>query len=84
MKYKMGQKWYQPRGLPLIMCRQGGFYIFNQAPSFNLQKFIRQHVIGKNWRFFVIWAINICFSPLTKINVLRVPMPGMSMSCTPR
>jgi hypothetical protein len=27
------------------MCRQGGFYIFNQALSFNLQKFIQRLII---------------------------------------
>jgi hypothetical protein len=43
------------------MCRQGLFYIFNQAPSLNLQKIIQRHIIGKNWRFFLKWALNIGF-----------------------
>jgi hypothetical protein len=46
------QKWLQSKGLPLRMCWQGLFYIFNQAPSLNLQKFIQQHIIGKIWHFF--------------------------------
>jgi hypothetical protein len=52
------------------MCRQGLFYIFNQAPSLNLQKIIQRHIIGKNWRFFLKWALNIGFLP-----------PGTSMPC---
>jgi hypothetical protein len=50
MRIKRGQKWYQSRGLPLRRCRQGHFYIFNQAPSFNLQKFTQRR-IGRNWGF---------------------------------
>jgi hypothetical protein len=41
----------EQKGLPLRMCRQGHFYIFNQALSLNLQKIIQQHIIGKKWRF---------------------------------
>jgi hypothetical protein len=49
------------------MCRQGGFYIFHQAPSFNMQKFIGRHIIIKNWRFYLKWAINFSFLPLKKL-----------------
>jgi hypothetical protein len=64
------------------MCRQGGFYVFNQAPSFNLQKYIRRHIKRKNWHFFLKWAMNISFLPLKKINILGMATPGMSMPCT--
>jgi hypothetical protein len=52
------------------MCRQGLFYIFYQAPSVNLQKVIQRHIMGKNWHFFLKWALNIGFLP-----------PGTSMPC---
>jgi hypothetical protein len=52
------------------MCQQGHFYIFNQAPSFNLQIIIQRHIIGKNLHFFPKWAPNIGFLP-----------PSTSMPC---
>jgi hypothetical protein len=65
-----GQKWHQSRGFPLSMCRQGRFFIFNQAPSFNLQTLIQRCIIGRNWRFSPEWASNISFLPLEKVHFL--------------
>jgi hypothetical protein len=75
------------------MCRLGLFYIFNQAPSVNLQKIIQRHIIGKNWRFFLKWALNIGFLPpgTSMLCMLKQYMPAqcpamscMAMPCKPR
>jgi hypothetical protein len=65
------------------MCWQGSFYIFNQAPSFNLKQIIQQHIKGKKLAFFFKWASNISFLPLKKFNIFLTPKPGMSMSWKP-
>ncbi len=33
MRINRGQKWYESKGFPLRMCRQGRFYLFIQVPS---------------------------------------------------
>jgi hypothetical protein len=70
------------------MCRQGRFYIFNQAPSFNLQKLIQRHIKEIKWCLTPIGASNISFLPLEKVHFLQttmlgMAMPGTAMSCTP-
>jgi hypothetical protein len=77
MRIKRGQKRYQSRGLPLRMCRQGLFYIFNQASSLNLKKIIQRHIIGKKWLFFFKLALYIGFLPL------GTSMPCMLTQYTP-
>ncbi len=72
-RIKRGQKPYQSRGLRLRMCRQGLFYIFNQAPFLNLQKIIQRHVIGL---FYKMGTKHWFLPPGTS-------MPGMLMQYTP-
>jgi hypothetical protein len=52
MRIKRGQKRYESRVLPLRVCRQGDFYIFNQVSSFNLQQNYSGTYNRKNLRFF--------------------------------
>ncbi len=48
-RIQRGQKWHRSRGLLLRMCQQARFYVFHQARSFNTQKYIQRHIIGKKW-----------------------------------
>jgi hypothetical protein len=48
----------------------GSFLYFQSGSFFKSAKIIQRHIIGKNWRFILKWALNIGFLP-----------PGMSMPC---
>ncbi len=72
MSVKRSEKWNQSRGLPLRMCRQGCFYIFNQTPSFNLQNFIQQYIIGKIGVFPPKMGIKYYLLPLRKFTFEKV------------
>jgi hypothetical protein len=66
------------------MCWWGRFYVFSQASSFNLQKYIQRHINRKKLAFFPKMGIkNIIFLPMKKLHVLWLSMRGTSMPGTP-
>jgi hypothetical protein len=81
MKKTRGQK--SRATVPLRTCRQGNFYVFIQAPSFNLQKYTYSATHKrKKLVFFPKISSNISFLPLKKFTFHGRPRQACRLKLT--